>query len=257
MRLLGYDEHIAAVERAVDAFGAAVAAGPLDARVPTCPEWDVAALAHHVGGFTGFWTHVLAEGTGRDRPSYAEPPLGEGPDAVATWWGGVGSALLSELHATPPETKVWTWAPSNDTAAFVATRCTHELAMHALDAQLARDTAQPIEAAVAADGIEEIFVMMEAWRANGQHERGIFEGGKGETLHIHGTDQGRNDEWVVTFLAEGFTVERTHTKGDLALRGSVADLELVLYDRQPLGQVERFGDERVLDLWRTKFFHFG
>jgi uncharacterized protein (TIGR03083 family) len=225
--------------------------------VPTCPDWDVAALVHHVGGFTGFWTHVLAEGTGREKPSYDEPPLADGPAAVAGWWRGVGDSLIAELRAASPETQVWTWAPSDETAAFVATRCTHELAVHALDAQIARDNPQPIDAAVAADGIEEIFVMMEAWRANGQHQRGIFEGGSGETLHIHGTDEGRSDEWLVTMNADGFTIDRTHSKGDLALRGAVSDLELVLYDRQPLGPVERFGDESVLDLWRTKFFHFG
>ena len=256
MRLLDYPQHVKAVSRAIATFGQAVAAGPLDARVPTCPEWDVAALVHHVGGFTGFWTHVLAEGTGRDKPTYAEPPLTDGPDAVAQWWVEVGDALLGELRAADPDTTVWTWAPSDQTAAFIATRCVHELAIHALDAQLARGDAQPIDPAVAADGIEEIFVMMEAWRANGQHERGIFEGG-GETLHLHGTDEGRNDEWLLTLGADGLVVERTHAKGDLALRGAVSDLELLLYDREPLGPVESFGDERVLDVWRTKFFHFG
>lgn len=256
MRLLNYDQHLGAVEAAISGLGDAIAAGPLDARVPTCPDWDVDALVHHVGGFTGFWTHVLAEGTGRPKPAYDEPPLADGPAAVAKWWAGVGDALLAELRAASPETEVWTWAPSDQTAAFVATRCTHELAVHALDAQLARGDARPIDPAVAADGIEEIFVMMEAWRANGQHERGIFEGG-GETLHVHGTDEGRNDEWLLILGADGLQVERTHAKGDLALRGAVSDLELVLYDRPPLGPVERFGDERVLDLWRDRFFHFG
>ena len=257
MRLLSYDDHVRAVEAAVAAFGVAIEGGPLDAPVPTCPEWDVAALVHHTGGFTGFWTHVLADGAGREKVAYEEPPLADGPSAVAQWWQRVGDALLAELRAIEPETTVWTWAPSDQTAAFVATRCTHELAVHALDAQLARDNPRPIDAAVAADGIEEIFVMMEAWRANGQHARGVFEGGSGETLHLHGTDEGRNDEWLITFLADGFTVQRSHAKGDLALRGAVSDLELVLYDRPPLGEVERFGDSSVLDLWRTKFFHFG
>lgn len=257
MRLLNYNEHLASVEASVAAFGEAIAAGPLEARVPTCPDWDVAALVHHVGGFTGFWTHVLTEGTGRSKPEYEEPPLAEGAASVAKWWEGVGGALLTELRETAPETKVWTWAPSDESAAFVATRCTHELAVHALDARLARNDPKPIDPAVAADGIEEIFVMMDAWRAGGQHERGLFAGGRGEKLHLHGTDEGRNDEWLITLGADGYTIERSHAKGDLALRGAVSDLVLILYDRPPLGDVERFGDDAVLDLWRTKFFHFG
>ena len=256
MRLLSYEQHIAAVEKAVANFGEAIAAGPLDARVPTCPDWDVAALVHHVGGFTGFWMHVLADGTGRAKPTYDEPPLNAEPAAVAAWWADLGDALLAELRAASPETVVWTWAPSDQTAAFIATRCAHELAVHVLDAQSARGTVQPIDAAVAADGIEEIFVMMEAWRATERHERGIFEG-NGETLHLHGTDEGRKDEWFLTLGADGLHIDRTHAKGDLALRGSVSDLELLLYDRPTIGHVERFGDESVLDLWREKFFHFG
>lgn len=256
MRLLTYEQHIAAVEHSVADFGDALGAGPVDARVPTCPDWDVAALAHHVGGFTGFWAQILADGTGRARPPYDEPPVGDGPAAVAKWWETVGGALVAELRAASPDTAVWTWAPSDQTAAFIATRCTHELAVHALDAQFARNDPRPIDPAVAADGIEEIFVMTEAWRANGQHERAIFEGG-GETLHVHGTDDGRSDEWLLTLGADGLGIERTHAKGDLALRGAVSDLELLLYDRPTLGEVERFGDEAVLDVWRTKFFHFG
>jgi hypothetical protein len=48
-------------------------------------------------------------------------------------------------------------------------------------------------------------------------------------------------------------VTRDHRKGDLALRGAVSDLALVLYGRPPLGPVERFGDERVLELWNATF----
>ena len=45
-------------------------------------------------------------------------------------------------------------------------------------------------------------------------------------------------------------------QGTLALRGAVSDLELLLYDRPPIGPVERFGQEAVLDAW-YRAFHFG
>jgi hypothetical protein len=56
-----YLEHCAAVEREVDAIVEAVASGPVDTATPTCPGWTVTDLVGHVGGFSGFWAHVLCE----------------------------------------------------------------------------------------------------------------------------------------------------------------------------------------------------
>ncbi len=52
---------------------------------------------------------------------------------------------------------------------------------------------------------------------------------------------------------EGLAVERGHTKADLALRGAASDLELLLYDRPPLGPVERLGSNDALAAWRRAF----
>ena len=61
------------------------------------------------------------------------------------------------------------------------------------------------------------------------------------------------DEWLVILGPDGVTVSRRHAKGDLALRGAVGDLELVLYGRPPVASVERFGDESVLGAWYEAF----
>ena len=37
------------------------------------------------------------------------------------------------------------------------------------------------------------------------------------------------------------------------LRAGVSDLELLLYGRPPLGPVQRFGDEAILDNWYRAF----
>jgi len=55
---------------------------------------------------------------------------------------------------------------------------------------------------------------------------------------------------------DGLQVRREHAQGDLALRGAVSDLELLLYDRPPIGPVERFGEQAVLNAW-YRAFHFG
>lgn len=238
-----YSEHVDAAEHATQAMTAALRSTSPGDRVPSCPDWTVADLAEHVGGFTGFWAHVLCEGTGRPKPPFPELQ----PDQqLGDWYDSVAALLVPELRATPPDTAVWTWA-EDKSAAFVARRCAHELAIHRFDAQLAAGSPQPIDAAVAADGIDEIFYMI----ANAGDRRGP---GGGETLHLHGTDRG--DEWLLTLDDEALQVEKRHAKGDLALRGAVSDLELLLYQRPTVGDVERIGDESALDAW-YRYFTFG
>lgn len=232
-------EHIDAVARESTTLADALAGGPQEARVPSCPDWSVAELARHVGSFTGFWTHVLCEGTGRPKPPAPDPPT---DGDLGAWYGELAATLVEELRATPPDTEVWTWMPGDRTPAFVARRAAHELAVHRVDAQLARGAHTPIDAPLAADGIDEVLGMVRA-RAEAA--------GEGQTLHLHGTDRG--DEWLLTLSPEGLEVEPTHGKGDLALRGAVSDLELVLYQRPPLGTVDHLGDDEVLAAWYRAF----
>jgi uncharacterized protein (TIGR03083 family) len=236
---MDYADHVAATRDAVEVFTAALAAGPVDAPVPTCPDWTVTDLVRHVGEFTSFWTHVLCEGTQRPKPPY--PPMP--PDDLTGWYEGLAASLLAELEATPPDTVTWSWAPGHQTARFTARRVAHELTIHRVDMEAARRTGPaPIEPAVAADGIEEMIFLATALNA-GQ--------GAGERLHLHGTDRG--DEWMLTMTPDGLHVDREHGKGDLAIRGSVADLELLLYQRPLIGSVERFGDDAALEAWYRAF----
>jgi uncharacterized protein (TIGR03083 family) len=247
---VNYDEHITLVERDVDAMATAVAAGPLNARVPTCPRWDVAALMRHVGEFTGFWTHVLCEGTGRPKTPAPDLPDG-GPKAVSEWYRGLGDSLLGELRATPADNKVWSWIEDRQDAAFIARRCANELAVHRFDAESARGTQQPIDAALAADSIEEIFVMTAAFAARGE-DAGR---GKGESLGLEPTD--RPERWVITMAPGGLEVDRSSDGvADLTVSGSMSDLELVCYERLPLGDVDMVGDSAALEAW-YRAFHFG
>ena len=235
---MDYEDRISAVEREAQGLVAALGAGPLDHPVPTCPGWTVTDLATHVGEFTGFWCHVLCEGTGRPKPPFDSPPAG---DAIVAWYRDIADGLLGELRATPGDTAVWTWKPDDQSAAFVARRVAHELAVHRFDAEHARGHATPIEADLAADGIDEM--LMIAGRSDAR--------GQGQTIHLHGTDV--PEEWLITLAAGGIGVERRHAKGDLALRGAVSDLELVLYQRPPLGPIEHFGDEGALETWYEVF----
>ncbi len=222
---------------------AAVGAGSTAAPVPTCPDWTVADLAAHVGQFCGFWAHVLCEGTGRPKPSFPDPPAGE---VIAGWLAEVSPMLITELRATPAGTPVWTWYQPDQTAGFVARRAAHELNIHRYDAQSARGQCDPVDAVVAADGIDELLGTLVV-----ASDRSVPA--SRQTLHLHGTDDGVTAEWLVILGPGAIEVRREHAKGDLALRGAVSDLKLLLYGRPTLGTVERFGDPSVLDAWFRVF----
>lgn len=250
---MNFQDHIRAVERESAAITSALRAGSLDVHIPSCPDWTLVELATHLGRFCGFWTHVICEGTGRPKTPYTDPAADERrPEWFADWYAAAAGHLVAQLRSTPPDAKVWTWDPSNETAAFVGRRAAHEMAVHRFDAQLARSSPQPIDGPLAADGIDEIFAMIDAWRTGG-----VYWGasaGAGETLHLHATEP--DAEWTIMMAADGPVVERRHTRADLALRGTASDLELELYQRTPLGPVEHFGDEGALTAWR-RVFTFG
>jgi uncharacterized protein (TIGR03083 family) len=236
-----YDEHVDAVEREISSIVQAFRDGNMAATVPTCPDWTLRDLAKHVGEFTGLWTHVVCEGTGREKTPYSDIPADD--TAIAAWYQELGGHLVEELRATPPATEVWTWSDEDGTAKFAARRCAHELAIHRFDVQTVSGQQHGVDAELAADGIDEIFMMIRAWGAPPE--------GSGRSLHVHGTDNG--DEWIISLLPEGIDVRREHGRADMTLSGNVSDLELTLLQRPPLGPVKKEGDDDTLDAWYRQF----
>lgn len=47
------------------------------------------------------------------------------------------------------------------------------------------------------------------------------------------------------------TVERTHGKGDVAVRGPASDLALLVLGRIPISRLEVFGDPSLVELWQS------
>lgn len=251
---MDHARRVAAAAHELDGLLAALAAGPLTAPVPTCPDWNARDLATHVGWFCLRWRDHLRGGGYEDRLRPEDVTVPEGDTATLDWVRAMANEMLTELRALPADAEVWAWIPENQTAGFVARRCAHELAIHRYDAQSARGSCGPIAPDVAADGIDEVLDTL--WRA--RYPKGVAAG---QTVHLHGTDDPAvlaeldigGVEWLVRLEPDAPVVTREHAKGDLALRAPVSDLELLLYGRPPLGEVQRFGDESVLDVWRSVF----
>ena len=237
---------------ALRADGAALAAaarqaGP-DAPVPTCPEWTVRDLVTHTWQVHRHRVYVVGERL-QQRPETgyrdASPPPA-GTDVVGLFEEGVAQ-LADVLERTPPETRVWTWFPDDQTAGFWRRRMAHETAVHRVDAESAAGATAPIDAPLAADGVDEVlrcFLQLDLV----DHE----VGGAGETIHLHATDA--DGEWTVRLLDRGIDVERGHAKGDAAVRGSASDLDLWLWGRVPLERLEPFGEIALLQRLRELAF---
>jgi uncharacterized protein (TIGR03083 family) len=143
--------HWFAAERA--AFRQVLETGELDAPVPGCPGWDLAALTAHLGGIHR-WAR-LAVLTGPDSGEYPAP---EGREALVHWFEEGAAALEHVLRDTEPEKPCWTIAPPA-TAAFWIRRQAQETAIHRWDAQSSQGQPEPLDPALAADGVAEVVDM--------------------------------------------------------------------------------------------------
>lgn len=237
---MDHDGYIAALRWNGAAAAQAARDGSFDEIVPSCPEWKLRDLLHHLGSH-----HRWVAGN-LDVPPDGEmfPPRAQAPDdgAVADWLESGADALAAKLAAKDPATPCWTWVPFDRSVGFWARRTAHETAMHRWDAQNAAGTVDPIEADLAVDGIDEYLGLLPAFRGRSFPDAG--------SVHLHSTDA--PGEWLVRFDGEGMHVTREHAKGDVALRGPASDLLLVFFGRKPSDAVDMFGDASLFDRFREQ-----
>lgn len=229
---MNYDVYIGALRsNGVAAAGAAQDA-PLDTIVPSCPDWTLRDLLHHLG------THHRWVAGNLDRPPDGEmaPLSGQLPDdaELAKWLEEGAETLAVKLAAMDPAMPCWTFGPFDRTVAFWARRTAHETAMHRWDAQHASGAEDAIDGDLAVDGIDEYLALLPVFG------RRLPDAG---SIHLHCTDA--PGEWVVRFDEEAMHVTREHAKGDVAVRGPASDLLLVLLGRKRADSVDVLGDAPV------------
>ena len=226
-------EYAAAVRR--DGAALADAAGDrLEARVPSCPEWRMSDLVWHTAQVHDFWYQVADQRLSDPREAKRAERPGDG-DIVGFFRAGV-ERLAALIETADPAAPVWTWSPQQDIG-FIQRRMAQETAVHRWDAEAAAGAAAPIEAGLAADGIDEFLTVMLPGRPEAL-------AGDGESVHLHAIDT--PGEWLVTVTGGRVEVSREHGKGDAAVRAPVSDLLLLLWRRIPPEAVDVFGDEAVL-----------
>ena len=225
---------LAAIRRDSDRFYELAAAADPTARVPCCPDWSIADLVWHLGEVHWFWaTDVELRATTPDEIEARKPNRPDDFEALVTWGRQQADRLVQVLDATPDDVPVWSWAmaEADHTVGFVRRHQVQEAAVHRWDLEQAvRGEAAPVEASAAADAVDEILAITLPWGVRADKP---LSG----TVHLHCTDV--DGEW---FIAADGQVERTHAKGDVAIRGTASDLLLGLYTRVPLAALDVIGD---------------
>ena len=213
--------------------------------VPSCPGWDVARLAGHVGRVHRMAVGVLTNTVdGFAAPETQEKPPTD-PTAAAAYLAVGAEQLDTLLVARDPASACWNFLNEPMHAYFWFRRMAHETAVHRVDAEgaFAPDlSSSPVSAELAIDGVNEYFVLVRERLLPANANFNL-----GGSLHLHVTDA--TGEWMIT-VNDGFlNVDHGHGKGDAAIRGTASDLFLGVWGRLNLAtddRFERFGSPVVV-----------
>lgn len=215
---------------------ARAAAKDLDARVPSCPDWDMAGLLLHTGQVHRHKAAIVRAGE-RDYPAGLEAEDGPADQSALIDWYLEGlETLINVLVESDPHAPVWSWG-SDQHVAFWIRRMAQETAVHRWDAEAAVADPQPIEADLAVDGIDEML---------GEFVRGEaipYKGTKGD-LSLQCLDAGAG--WTIHLVPEAVPTFNARTgPGKATVRGRASDLLLLLWRRVGLDGVKVSGNEKI------------
>ncbi|TWV31232.1 maleylpyruvate isomerase family mycothiol-dependent enzyme [Streptomyces misionensis] len=236
------------LDREGRSLAAAAARAGTDAKVPTCPDWQVRDLLRHTGAVHRWAAAFVAEGHGAPRPMTDAPDL-DGPALVA-WYADSHRRLVDTLAAAPADLECWTFLPLPDLSplAFWTRRQAHETTVHRYDAEAAGGaTPSPVAGDFAVDGIDELLLGFHA------RSRSRVRTPEPKVLRVRATDAAdgaRDAVWTVRLTAHAAPAATRGTAGeaDAELSGPAEQLYLALWNRVPVPRVT--GDHALAARWR-------
>lgn len=232
---------------------AAIGADDLTLAIPHLPGWTVHSVVGHVGWIFR-WVSQCLVATPDERPprsAVGEPPVG--PD-VLTWYTEAAQLVQDTLERCDLDEPRPSWAGTQDGHWWLR-RLSHEVAVHRWDVDAADGSVNPIDAAQALDGIDELLEVYVPTRFRLESmalpdSTARPEGAASPTIHLHATDIDEG-EWLLRLGPDQLTWERSHAKGDVAARGTASDLLLMMWNRITPDRLEVFGDADLLIRWQA------
>jgi uncharacterized protein (TIGR03083 family) len=208
-------DFLATLTSSLAEFGAVLDGTDLVAPVPTCGDWTVYDLVDHLGRGNLWVATAVREKHGGGGGDDHRAPAAESD--LRVWFDETVDAITTALAAAP-ETAAWTFTTQQpQTVGFWRRRRAHETVMHLWDLRNAFGAAEeePIDPALAADGVTEVFEMF----AQRMISRGLAAEPEA-AVRVAASDTG--DVW-------------THGPGEpvAGLTATAGDLLLGLWGRKP------------------------
>lgn len=238
------DEYLRLLQADADRI-ADVAAKGLDAAVPSCAGWTVRDVVVHVAQV---YLHKVESMRQQADPSPWPPdlsgrePIGLLRESLAT--------LVSELRSRGPSAASYTWYPPDQTVGFWFRRMAQETAVHRVDVELAHSAATPVDALLAADGIDEVLVVMLA----GDWSDFPVEEAAGSVVDVSAggrTWRVRLDRTAVTVTEHA--ADPSITDGaDAVVSGDPSDVLLWAWGRAPIDLLSVEGDAAAVTALRRR-----
>jgi uncharacterized protein (TIGR03083 family) len=224
------------------AMVAIIGAHGTDARVPSCPEWNLGELAVHMGQVQRWATGMVSAAA--LPTAYVPPPDYDGTPPVDYLAAGVGP-LVAALTAADMNAPTWTFVGTPQTKSFWLRRQALEVSIHRWDAAHAAGIAASLDPLVAADSIDEHLRLMVPRIV--RRSKADLSGLAGD-VHVHCSDT--EGEWTFDVHEGAVRVTTGHAKATTAVRGPASNVALFLFNRVPAERVEIFGDHALLTSWQ-------
>lgn len=224
-------------------LAAAAEEAGLDAKVATCPGWQVRDLVRHTGMVHRWATAFVAEGYTSYHPDGGLPDLDGGE--LMGWFREGHRRLVDTLTGASPDVECWSFLPARSPLAFWARRQAHETTVHRVDAESALGgEGSAVATDFAVDGIDELLLGFHGRAKSGLRTE------EPRVLRVRATDS-PDAVWTVRLSADSPVSARGgQGEADCELAGPAARLYLALWNRLPFPSLT--GDASLATLWREK-----
>lgn len=224
-------------------FAEAAARAGGSSPVASCPGWNVDDLVFHLVKVQNMFNGMLSTPTAQSPKDLPRIERAADSAALLDQFRSGAQRLEDLLAGLDDDARVWTFT-GGDTALWVKRRQAQEVLVHRFDAESAGVGVSGADAALCADGVDELLQVFLPFRFD--TAKTAMEG----SVHLHCTDT--DGEWMVTPSDDGPVVSREHAKGDVALRGPAQLLLQVMWRRISVDDAlavgaEVFGSRAALD----------
>lgn len=154
-------------------------------------------------------------------------------------------AMRTEFLTRGPAAPSYTWYAPDQTVGFWFRRMAQETAIHRVDVELAADQVTPIDAELAADGVDEALRVM---LAGDWSDEPLSKPLAGKTVELAANER----SWLVAFEETSIAVLPGGRTPDAQVSGDPSDLVRWIWGRGPLEPLTVQGDEEVVPAFRDQ-----